>query len=143
MESNIDIFQEFIKKRGMRFTREREAIAREALAADGHFDVDELLLRLRKKTKISKACVYRTIPLLIKAGLITELCMDNGHMFYDHVLKPNHSIRCARCRRVMEFEDQRLEQIEKEIGERFGFKTSGHKFEIMGLCPECADNGSP
>ena len=68
IEPEIKLFQDFLKRRGMRHTREREAIVREILSSDEHFDVDELFIRLKKKSGVSKASIYRTIPLLIEAG---------------------------------------------------------------------------
>ena len=69
----IQKFREYIKEKGMRNTPERETIIEEIFAIHDHFDVDELFLRLRnKKKRISKASLYRTIPLLIDSGLIKE-----------------------------------------------------------------------
>ena len=140
MEPEIKIFADFIKKRGMRQTKEREAILREVLAAGDHFDVDELFIRLKKKSGVSKASIYRTIPLLLEAGLITEVYLENGHMHYEHVYGRDHHchLRCDHCRTIIEFADPRLGEIEKEIAARYGFQATGHKMEITGCCPKCS-----
>lgn len=139
MEPEIKIFREFIRRRGMRNTREREAIIREIFSHHDHFDVDELYLRLKKKAGVSKASIYRTIPLLIEAGLITEVFLEDGHMHYEHVYGRDHHchLRCNQCRKIIEFSDPRLAQFEREIGERFDFVPEGHKMEIFGRCREC------
>ena len=139
MTPELSIFQEFLKKRGMRQTREREAIIREALSSNDHFDVDELFIRLKKKDGVSKASIYRTIPLMIEAGLLAEVYLENGHMHYEHVFGRDHHchLRCRECKRIVEFSDNRLHDIEQEIAEKFGFDSDGHKMEIMGLCSDC------
>lgn len=140
VEPEIQLFREFIKKKGFRNTREREAIVREIFSFQDHFDVDELYLRLKKKSGVSKASIYRTIPLLIEAGLITEVYLEDGHMHYEHVFGRDHHchLRCNQCRKIIEFSDRRLAEIERDVGARLGFKADGHKLEITGLCPDCA-----
>lgn len=140
MEPEIKVFKEFIRQRGLRNTRERETIAREILSRQDHFDVDELYLSLKDRGGVSKASIYRTIPLLIKAGLITEVFREDGHMHYEHIYGREHHchLRCNNCRKVIEFSNPLLSEIEKEVGEKFGFAVTGHKLEIFGLCPECS-----
>lgn len=139
MEPEIKIFQEFLKKRGMRHTREREAIVKEILSTKSHFDVDELYVRLRKKNSVSKPSIYRTIPLLIEAGILMEVYLENGHMHYEHVYGRDHHchLRCTKCRKILDVNDPRLGEIEKEIAEQHGFESDGHKLEISGICPNC------
>jgi Fur family transcriptional regulator, ferric uptake regulator len=141
IEPEIRIFRDFLKKRGLRHTREREAIVREILSSDEHFDVDELYIRMRKKNgQGSKASIYRTIPLLLEAGLITEVFLENGHMHYEHVYGRDHHchLRCVKCRTIIEFADRRLQEIERDVAQKHGFITEGHKLEIMGLCSTCS-----
>lgn len=139
MKKEISIFQEYLKKKGMRQTRERDLILREILASTDHFDVEELYMRLKKKGRVSKASIYRTIPLCIEAGLLTEVFLDNGHMHYEHLgSRGRHShLRCSECSRVVEFSDPRLDAVAADAAERHGFSAHRHKMEIIGLCPEC------
>ncbi len=140
MEPEIKIFREFLKRRGLRNTREREIIVRAIFSRYDHFDVDQLYLSLKKKGGVSKPSIYRTIPLLIEAGLITEVFLEDGHMHYEHIYgREHHShFRCRNCRKIVEFHDPRLDEIERELGARHGFTTEGHKMEIYGLCSSCA-----
>ena len=140
VEPEIEIFRKFIHKRGLRNTRERESIVKEIFSSADHFDVDELYLRLKKKTGVSKASIYRTIPLLIEANLITEVYLEDGHMHYEQVYGRDHHchLRCNKCRKIIEFSDPRLPEIEREVAEKIGFVPEGHKLEITGLCPTCA-----
>jgi len=140
MQDEIQIFRKLLKKRGMRNTPEREAIIEAICSSPDHFDVDELYLKMRQKTSVSKASIYRTIPLLIEAGLIDEVFHEDGHMHYERLFGRAHHchMRCRNCRKIIEFYDERIEEIEKEIGEKFQFETEGHRLEIVGLCSDCA-----
>ncbi len=124
----------------MRNTPERETIIREIFSRHDHFDVDELYLRLRRQgVRVSKASIYRTLPLLIEAGLITEVFYEDGHMHYEHTFghEQHCHLRCTECRRVIEFWDASLEGLEERLVREYDFELSGHRLEVFGLCPEC------
>jgi Fur family ferric uptake transcriptional regulator len=76
-------FIEYIKQRGLKWTPEKEKVLREAFAMEGHFEADELAFRLRKKgSRISRATVYRTLPLLVRAGLLNRVIHGEKHQHY-------------------------------------------------------------
>lgn len=139
LSPELAAFMKFLKKRGQRYTKEREAIAREIISNSDHFDVDELFIRLRRTAGVSKASIYRTIPLLIEAGLLMEVYLEDGHMHYEHVYgREQHShLRCVVCRKIFEFNDSMLAEIEKKVAVMHNFQTEGHKFEIWGRCADC------
>jgi Fur family ferric uptake transcriptional regulator len=67
-------FLDYLKQQGLKWTPEREKVLHEAFATEGLFKPEELAHRLTKeKRQVSKAAVYRTLPILVKAGLI--LCL--------------------------------------------------------------------
>ena len=137
----IQKFREYIKEKGLRNTPERETIIEEIFAIHDHFDVDELYLRLRNKGKtISKASLYRAIPLLIDSGLIKEVFFEDGHLHYEHIYGHQHHchLRCVSCGRIIEFADDGIRDIQARIGEKYSFAITAHRFELQGYCPQCA-----
>ncbi len=137
----INKFRAFIKAEGLRKTPARETIIEEIFSIHDHFDVDELFLRLRnKKKRVSKASLYRTIPLLIASGLIREVYFENGHLHYEHIYghKDHSHLRCNRCGRIIEFEDDEIGTLQKRIGKKYNFAVTVHRFELIGYCPQCA-----
>ncbi|MDR1487732.1 MAG: transcriptional repressor [Deltaproteobacteria bacterium] len=139
LSSEIEAFRDFLRSRGYRVTKEREAIAESILRNRNHFDVDELFISLKPKTPISKASIYRAIPLLIESGLLGEVYLENGHMHYERVYgREHHShLRCLKCHKIFEFSAPELLAIEKRISKQEGFKSERHKFEIWGICSAC------
>ncbi|MDR1050483.1 MAG: transcriptional repressor [Deltaproteobacteria bacterium] len=135
----MEAFRKYLRDRGFRVTKEREAIAESVLRSRDHFDVDELFLSLRHTTPISKASIYRAIPLLIQSGVLAEVYLENGHMHYERVYgREHHShLRCLKCHGIFEFSAPELAGLEKRICKQEGFKSEGHKFEIWGLCSVC------
>lgn len=133
-------FREYIKEQGLRNTPERETIIEEIVSTHDHFDVDELFLRLRNKDKrISKASLYRTIPLLIESGLIKEVYFEDGHLHYECIYGHKHHchLRCIQCGTTIEFVDDEIVKVQDRIGKQYGFTTTSHRFEVSGYCPQC------
>ena len=140
MKSEIEIFREFSQKKGLRNTPQRETIIKEIFSTHDHFDVDELFLRLRKKKKkISRPSIYRLIPLLIESGLIQEAYFEDGHLHYEHIYGHEHHchLRCSRCGKTVEFEENSLKKLECKLAKKHGFAVEGHKLEVFGYCADC------
>lgn len=142
----IGIFKEYCKKRKMRYTPEREVIIEEIYRKDGHFDIDNLFLRIRNrhpKLKIAKGSIYRALPHLINAGLIRESYMKESCLYYEHTLGHGHHdhMRCIRCGKVFEFHEKETEKIQKAICKRRNFKMVGHVHVLIGYCEKCQKKG--
>ncbi|MFH1350068.1 MAG: transcriptional repressor [Pseudomonadota bacterium] len=140
MGNEIDLFRSFIKAKGLRNTPEREEIIREVFANHDHFDVDELYLRLRREgSKVSKASIYRNIPLIMECGLIREVWYEDGHMHYEHIYGHGHHchFRCIKCGKVIEFVEEGLNAIERSLEERHYFKVIDHRLDVTGYCDRC------
>jgi len=133
-------FLEYIKQRGLKWTPEREKVLREALAMEGHFEADELAFRLRKKgSRISRATVYRTLPLLVKAGLLNQVIHGEKHQHYEpiHEERQHDHLICLKCGRFIEVNDDRIEKLQDKLAEANDFIPQRHKLEIYGLCKKC------
>lgn len=140
MKSELEIFAEFLTHKGMRLTAEREAVLSEVFAEHDHFDIDELFLRLRQKgQRISRASVYRTLPLLVGSGLVNEVYFEDGHLHYEHIYGHDHHchLRCLGCRKIFEFKDEGVLKAERRIARANGFEATWHKMEIFGYCSQC------
>jgi Fur family ferric uptake transcriptional regulator len=142
MKSEIQVFREYIRQRGLRRTPEREEILREIFEIHGHFDVDELHLRLRNQgTKVSKASIYRVLPLLIDCGLVREVDFSDGHWHYEHIYGHAHHchLRCLGCGEILEFEEPTLNRLEEQLAREYGYRIKGHQLQVHGYCATCQE----
>jgi Fur family ferric uptake transcriptional regulator len=144
MKSNTDdelaVFREYIKRKQLRNTSEREIILREIMTQTQHFDVDNLYLQLHaQQHKVSRASIYRTIPLLLECGLIQEAFYEQGHIVYEHIFGQGHHchMRCLACGLVVEYSLEELRRVERKLGEHYNFAVIGHRLEVYGYCPQC------
>ena len=140
MKSELEIFRDYIRRRGLRRTPEREVILQEVFAVHEHFDVEELYLRLRQKEiKVSKASIYRALRLFLDCGLVREVDFTDGHWHYEHIYGPgdhNH-LRWLGCGEIVEFKVPDLMQLEEQLSQKYGYNIISHHWEVKGYCRTC------
>lgn len=134
------VFREFLNRKGLKFTRERQKILREVFAFHRHFAPAELLEKMRsKKIKVSKASIYRALPLLVESGLIEQVDKNDKHAHYEHTFGHGHHdhLICLKCGSVIEVFSPKLEAIQEEICRENCFSGMTHTLEIKGHCRTC------
>jgi Fur family ferric uptake transcriptional regulator len=143
MKSELQVFQDYIRQRGLRRTTEREVVLREIFEIHGHFDVDELYLKLRQKgVKVSKASIYRALPLFMECGLIREVDFSQGHWHYEHIYGHAHHshLRCLGCGEILEFQEPALKLLEEQLAREYDYRIKGHHLQVQGYCSACRRN---
>jgi Fur family ferric uptake transcriptional regulator len=136
-------FEEFLATRALRLTPERAAIVEEVFASHKHFDGDDLTARLesrKRNVRVSRATVYRTLRLLVEAGLLRPVARPNGREVYEHDYGyPQHDhFICRSCGELIEFHNGAVSDILEDVASRHGFRVSGHRLEVYGLCADCS-----
>lgn len=139
MDSNIEKrLQQFIQSKGLRNTPQRNAIVHAIFSSDEHFNADELWDRIRKtQTRTSRATVYRTITLLVEAGLLHEIDLGDDQKTYDpnFVESPAHNhLVCIDCGKVIEFEDAHIQLMNDCAARRLGFRPERQTLKIEACC---------
>jgi Fur family transcriptional regulator, ferric uptake regulator len=133
-------FLDFLAQKGLRLTGQRRAIMETVFGTEQHFTADQLLAWSRQRDKsVSRATVYRTLPLLTESGLVREMDFGKEHKFYDpnYAEHPRHNhIVCQDCGKIVEFESEQIERLEDEISHRLGFTAKAHRLQITASCDE-------
>lgn len=135
----------FIVEKGLKSTRQRDIIADTFLSQEGHLNADELLELVRAHdARISSATVYRTMKLLTECGLATARRFDDGQTRYEAAIGRDHHdhLICTRCQAIIEFEDERIEELQQLVAHQHGFIVTHHKLELYGLCAACQADGA-
>ncbi len=136
------IFREFLRKKGYRATPERDAVLREIYSDAGHFDADELFIRLKqKKYAISRATVYNTLELLVECNLVSQNSFGHKHLHYERTYGYEHHdhIVCNQCGEVFEFTNPQIEEQQQAVCRNLGFEIRQHTLQIFADCtkPDC------
>jgi len=131
---------EFIRRKGLRRTGQRDTIVRAAFSKDEHFTAEELFDRARKlDAETSRATVYRTLSLLVEADLLRQIDLGENQTTYDpnFLDKPSHNhLVCIDCGRVVEFEDSHLDLLNDCVTRRLGFKPIRQTIKIEANCEQ-------
>ena len=124
---------------GVKLTDQTRIIAKviseskKAYGESDHPDVDELYNRVSKiDPKISIATVYRTVKLFEEAGILTKHDFKGGKARYEINDDHNHLID-IKTGDIIEFVDEEIEELQKKIANKYGYKLVDHKLELYGV----------
>lgn len=136
-------FRRALREKGLKSTSQRDDIARTFFASSRHLSIDELYQEVRKVSpRVGYATVYRTIKLLKECELAEEHHFADGQTRYENSDSDedhhDHLI-CDNCGRIVEFNDERLENLQEEIATSLGFVLASHRMELYGICRECRE----
>ena len=125
-----------LEDRGYRLTGPRRRVA-EAVGRkqeDG-FTAESLC---EEAADIGRATVYRTLKLLLEAGVVCKLPMPDGAPRYMLArVEHHHHTVCVRCGAVGEFRDSTVERVVRSIGREISGEIVGHRMEFYVICPSC------
>jgi Fur family ferric uptake transcriptional regulator len=141
-EAAVSVVRRRLREKGLRYTPQRAAILEAVLAGSGHFHADEAAGRLRRKG-VSRATVYRMLPILVECGILERAFRHDGHQVYERIYGGVHHdhLLCANCGRAIEFRDDRIEAIQASICRKERFRPASHRLVIHGVCARCAARG--
>ena len=135
-EKNIALLKKILQSEGLRYTKQREAIWVEINKSKEHRNADEIYFSvLKKKTKVSRATVYRTIDVLVKHGLVKKIDgVESGSLYENKLDREHHDhMICLDTGAVNEFSDELIEERQKLIAEKYGYELVDHKLELYGV----------
>ncbi|MFH1356561.1 MAG: Fur family transcriptional regulator [bacterium] len=130
----------YLKEKGLKTTKQRDQIVETFFALDKtHVKIEELLSYARKKNpSIGYATVYRTLLLLVDAGLAHQRHFGKGKSQFELCRKWHHDhLICTECGKIIEFHSDIIEELQTSIANKHNFDLSGHKMELYGYCSDC------
>jgi Fur family ferric uptake transcriptional regulator len=134
-------FRTWISNGGLKATKQREEIFHVFLNSPGHKNLAQIYALVAKAHPgIGYTTVYRTLKLLTRLGLAEERKFADGETRYEPMVEEKHHdhLICLQCGKIVEFENQPLEALQKEIADRYRFKIYHHRMELYGQCSRCA-----
>jgi Fur family ferric uptake transcriptional regulator len=134
MNRKIDI-EALCADKGLRITEQRRVIARILSESDDHPDVELLHSRASAiDAGISIATVYRTVRLFEEAGILERHDFGDGRARYEAAADVHHDhLIDVETGAVIEFVDQELEELQRRIAEKLGFRLVDHRLELFGV----------
>ncbi|WP_343345993.1 Fur family transcriptional regulator [Sphingomicrobium sp. XHP0239] len=134
MSRKIDI-EAICAEKGLRITEQRRIIAKVLGESDDHPDVEMLHERASAvDSNISIATVYRTVRLFEEAGILERHEFGDGRSRYEAASDAHHDhLIDVESGDVVEFVDDELEELQKRIAEKLGYRLVDHRMELYGV----------
>jgi Fur family ferric uptake transcriptional regulator len=135
---------DYMTKHGLRSTEQRRVVTEMFFTSTGHLSIEDLLDRVRvEEPRIGYATVYRTLKLLKECGLAFERHFGDGVSRYEVAWADEHHdhLICVECEKIIEFEDEAIEDLQHKVSAKQGFKLVRHKLELYGVCTDCQAKG--
>ena len=145
MKNVSALFEDFLRSQDLRLTRQRLEILRVIYRTHKHVSAEDLYEMLKadgsaSTLRISRATVYRTLGLLAEGGFVQALDLgrDRGTL-YEHTLGHEHHdhMICLACGKIIEFHDDRLEEVQARAVEKHDFVATSHRLNVFGTCSRC------
>jgi Fur family transcriptional regulator, ferric uptake regulator len=135
-----EIFHQHLRQVGLKQTAQRNTILRTFLETRAHLSTDELHALVKKKDAgIGFTTVYRTLKLFEECGLASMVEFHDGKARFEHQYnrRSHHHMVCTECGNSVEFFSPEVDRAQQEIGKKYHYLTTRHRFQIFGLCEEC------
>lgn len=132
--------QDYLRHKGLKVTHQREEIAQTFLDSTRHLSAEELYRQIQKiHPEVGLSTIYRTLRLLVEAGLASQREFGDGITRYEPVAGGRHHdhLICVNCGTIIEFQNQKIEELQKEVAENKNFTVLQHKLELYGYCEKC------
>ena len=132
------VLSEYLEKNQLKRTRQREVILEAFLDQGGHISSEELHHIIRADNPgVGYTTVYRTMKLLVDAGLADERHFDDGLARYESYSQHHDHLVCTGCGKIVEFESEEIETAQNDIAKKKGFALEKHRHELYGRCSGC------
>ena len=130
-----EIIEQKCIAKGVKLTDQRKIIAKIMSDSQDHPDVDELYKRASKiDSKISIATVYRTVKLFEEAGILTKHDFKGGKARYEAIVESHHDhLIDIKTGEIIEFVDEEIEKLQKQVANKYGYTLVDHKLELYGV----------
>jgi Fur family transcriptional regulator, ferric uptake regulator len=122
-------------ERGLKMTDQRRVIARVLSEAHDHPDVEAVHRRATAiDPNISIATVYRTVRLFQEAGILAKHDFGDGRARYEETPDEHHDhLIDIQSGKVVEFHNDEIEELQRRIAEKAGYRLVGHRLELYGV----------
>ena len=133
-------FKKLFKQEQIDYFEDRFKVLEVFLQTEKHVTIDEMVGLLEQNGwSLDSEFVRETMKLMCRFGFAQKSRFDNGALRYEHRHLGQHHdhMICTKCRKIIEFEEDHLEELQIRIAAAKGFHMLQHKMEIYGICDTC------
>ena len=138
-KKRFEIIIQKLRDKGHKITPQRLAIVKILAKSEGHPSVENIHGEIKKDfPTMSLATVYKNISLIKSIGEVLELGFPDGSNRYDgNKPTPHPHVICIKCKKIVDPELHKLDEITKEVALETNFKILNHRLDFFGICSNC------
>lgn len=138
-------FKSFLIKHNLRMTGQRMAIFEAVFKATSHFTAEELLDSAREIDRtVSRATVYRSLPILVESNLVREVDIGSSTMYYmPNTEEDPHKAQviCSDCQKIFEISAPFLQWYGSSVSSKLGLTPVSQRLQVTAACEELKASG--
>jgi len=142
-----ETFRRFLAQRGWRATNQRLAIFDAALAQTEHFTAEQLLEAARAiDASVSRATIYRTLPIMTESALLREVDIGSGEKYYRLNREGSSTqvaqVVCLDCDRIFEISAPFMEWYGSTVSSKLGLTPVSQRLQVSAQCTAFHQTGT-
>ena len=139
-------FKSFLVKHNLRATGQRYAIFEAAFKESNHFTAEDLLDKARAIDRtVSRATVYRTLPILVESNLVREVDIGINLKYYMPNTEedaPKAQVICNDCQKIFEISAPFMEWYGNTVSTKLGLTPISQRLQVTAKCTEFQNTGA-
>jgi Fur family transcriptional regulator, ferric uptake regulator len=93
---------------------------------------------IEQNEEVGVATIYRVLSQFEESGIVQKLNFENNQAVYELCGLEHHDhLVCVKCNKIIEFQDDVIEQHQLQIAKKYGFELTDHSLYLYGLCKNC------
>ena len=145
IEASREKFRSYLAQKGLRTTSQRLAIFDAAFGLKEHYTAEELLAHARViDDSVSRATVYRTLPILIESNLLREVDIGLGEKYYRAATAGGTQVAqvlCVDCDRIFEISAPFMEWYGSTVSSKLGLRPVSQRLQVRAQCIALSQQG--
>lgn len=138
-------FKSYLGTKGLRVTNQRLAIFEAAFAQTEHYTAEDLLDLARKiDDSVSRATVYRTLPIMVESALLREVDIGKNLKYYLPNVEGGTEVAqviCLDCDHIFEIDAPFMEWYGNSVSSKVGLRPVSQRLQVSARCNRLRDEG--
>ena len=141
MEKEIETFEQYVQRKGLKYSGKRNSVLKAFLKSDRHVSAEELFHLVKQDhPDIGYTTVYRTLKLIEGSGIADVVHFNDGIRRFERTIgreQQAHFI-CTHCGGHFEVFDENIKLLSSRLAKERDFLPQKHRLEIFGVCKNCS-----
>jgi Fur family peroxide stress response transcriptional regulator len=135
MKPSLEDFKKELKMKNIRLSYQRLKVLEYLTRNQCHPTVDKIFTDLQKDIPtLSKTTIYNTLRILVEAGLVIIITIEDNETRYDIIVENHGHFKCESCGTIYDFSIDTDSLTSEDLN---NFKITDKNIYFKGICPRC------